>query len=170
VCACVNQPALQLSTSPTAPASVLCANNNPLQFVPPLSSHNSAGCPLRKAGKLTVLLVNLFRPSMAMFTRSIALRLTRCSCSKSSPRVAYQYSHQRRLSSSKASVPPDGASRGRSSAPSQQDSSSGRSRGRKSKLFSADRDFANLPAVPPTHHLGLESELFGCESRCSRRC
>jgi hypothetical protein len=88
-----------------------------------------------------------------MFTRSIALRLTRCS-SCATPRVAYQPSHQRRPSSSKASVPPDGSQPGRS--PSAQEGS-GRSRGKKAKLYAPDRDFANLPAVPPTHHLGLES-------------
>jgi hypothetical protein len=170
--ASVNQPRLQTcSPPPTAPASLpaqaslilISPSSNPSQQ----RRHPSPPC--RKT--LRALAHRLSGPSPAMFTRSIALRLTRCSsCPKASPRgVAYRPSHQRRPSSSKASsVPPNGApSRGRSSAPSsssgqpQESSSSGRSRGgKKAKLFAADRDFANLPAVPPTHHLGLESKPF----------
>lgn len=64
--------------------------------------------------------------------------------------------HQRRHSSSKASIPPNGASRGRAAAaPAQQTSTSstGRVSRRKTKVAVIESRFARLPSVPSTEHL-----------------
>ena len=100
-----------------------------------------------------------------MFGSSIT-RAARSACAPNSaraPLTAASYpllwctssSHQRRLSSSKTSIPPNGATRGRSAAPTQQTatSSSGRVSRRKTKVAVVESRFARLPSVPSTEHL-----------------
>ncbi|KAF2669968.1 hypothetical protein BT63DRAFT_439120 [Microthyrium microscopicum] len=103
-----------------------------------------------------------------MITNSI-VRCARTTCYPASthgasfivPGQAYQLAtrtyriHQRRYSSSKTSIPPNGSPRTRSTAPSQQTTSSttGRVRGRKAKAPIVESGFSHLPSVPSTQHL-----------------
>ena len=116
-------------------------------------------------------------PSVDMISFSIARVARSASCSPSNVRAgsfaatsqAYHCAirpvkqHQRRLSSSKASIPPNGSPRSRSSAPSQQQPSapaSGRTRGKKAKALIWESQFGHLPSVPSTQHLHPAGECF----------
>jgi hypothetical protein len=82
--------------------------------------------------------------------------------------------YQHRHSSSKASIPPNGAFRGRATAtPSQQapTSSNGRVSRRKTKVAVIESRFARLPSVPSTEHLNEAGMLiiFGRILLCLNR-
>lgn len=98
--------------------------------------------------------------SVARFARTATIQSPLSSACITTSALSQQLSirtrklHQRRNSSSKASIPPNGSSRGRAAAPSASTASSPASRiRRKAKIPQVHSAFALLPSVPSTAHL-----------------